>query len=78
MCVLTMNYNVCKSAIAFYGLYLSVTKECVCNQLLINPIIRNRTRHLDACNALHVTIFTLTYVNSSEYHSYSYSAEVWL
>jgi hypothetical protein len=34
----------CKSEIALYGLYLNVIKsECVI-QLLINPIIRTRTR----------------------------------
>jgi hypothetical protein len=45
MCVLTVNSEVCKSAIALYGLYVSVIKsECV-TQVLINPNIRTRTRH---------------------------------
>jgi hypothetical protein len=42
----TVNWNLCKSAIALHCLYLSVTRrECV-TKLLINPIIRTRTRHL--------------------------------
>jgi hypothetical protein len=44
VCV-AVNYNVCKSAIVLYGLYVNVIKsECV-TQVLINPIIRTRTRH---------------------------------
>jgi hypothetical protein len=41
-----VNWKVCKSAIVLYCLYLSVIKrECVTN-VLLNPIIRTRTRHL--------------------------------
>jgi hypothetical protein len=41
----TVNWKVCKSAIALYCLYFSVIKrECV-TEVLINPIIRTRTRH---------------------------------
>jgi hypothetical protein len=40
-----VNWKLCKSAIALYCLYLSVIKrECV-TEVLINPIIRTRTRH---------------------------------
>jgi hypothetical protein len=40
----TVNLKVCISAIALYCLCVSVTKsECV-TKLLINPIIRTRTR----------------------------------
>jgi hypothetical protein len=43
--------------IALYGLYLNVIKcECV-TKVLINPIIRNRTRHFVARTFLHVTFF---------------------
>jgi hypothetical protein len=39
-----LKWKVCKSAIALYCLYLSVIKrECV-TKVLINPIIRTRTR----------------------------------
>jgi hypothetical protein len=42
---ITVNYNVWKSAIALYCLYLNVIKrECV-TKVLINPSIRTRTRH---------------------------------
>jgi hypothetical protein len=45
VCV-SVNYNVCKSARALCDLYISViNSECV-TQLLINPIIRTRTRLL--------------------------------
>jgi hypothetical protein len=51
----TVNWNVCKSAIALYCLYLSVIKrECV-TEVLINPIIPTRTRHFVTRTALHVT-----------------------
>jgi hypothetical protein len=40
----TLNGKVCKLAIVLYGLCVSVIKsECV-TQLLINPIVRTRTR----------------------------------
>jgi hypothetical protein len=41
----TVKWKVCKSATVLYCLYLSVIKrECV-TEVLINPIIRTRTRH---------------------------------
>jgi hypothetical protein len=54
----TVNWKVYKSAIALYCLYLSVIKrECV-TKVLINPIIRTRTRHFVMRTTLHMTIFT--------------------
>jgi hypothetical protein len=50
----TVNWKVCKSAVALYCLYLSViTKECVI-EVLINPIIQTRTCRL--CHMYHPTI----------------------
>jgi hypothetical protein len=43
VCV-TVNYNVCKSARALCDLYVSVIKSACVSQLLINAIIRTRTR----------------------------------
>jgi hypothetical protein len=37
-----VNYNACKSVIA---LYLNVIKRQIVTKVLINPIIRTRTRH---------------------------------
>jgi hypothetical protein len=52
----TVNWKVCKSAIALYCLYLNVIKrECV-TEVLINPNIRNRTRHFVRRTTLYVTI----------------------
>jgi hypothetical protein len=39
------NWKVCKSAIVLYCLYLSVIKREDVTKVLINPIIRTRTRH---------------------------------
>jgi hypothetical protein len=48
-----VNWNVCKSAIAQYCLYLGVIKrECV-TEMLINPIIRTGTRRF--CCVYHPT-----------------------
>jgi hypothetical protein len=53
----TVNWKLCKPEIALYCLYLSVIKrECV-TKVLINPIIRTRTRHFVTRTTLHVTIF---------------------
>jgi hypothetical protein len=52
----TVNWSVCKSAIALYCLHLSVIKrECV-TEVLINPTVRTRTRHFVPRTILHVTI----------------------
>jgi hypothetical protein len=52
----TVNCQVWKSAIALYCLYLIVIKrECV-TKVLINPIIRTRTRHFVTHTVLHVTV----------------------
>jgi hypothetical protein len=52
----TMSWKMCKSAIALYCLYLSVIKrECV-TEVLINQIIRTRTRQFVARTTLHVTV----------------------
>jgi hypothetical protein len=41
----TVDWKVCKSAIALYGLYLNViVSECI-TKMLINPIIQTRTHH---------------------------------
>jgi hypothetical protein len=68
-----MNWNVCKSTIALYCPYLSVIKrECV-TYVLINPIIRTRTRHF--CHVYHPThdnmYFLTTYimVKSCKHHA---------
>jgi hypothetical protein len=41
----TVNCKVCKSAIALCYLYLSIIKRQCVTEVLINPIIRTRTRH---------------------------------
>jgi hypothetical protein len=41
----TVNWKVCKSAIPLYCLYLSVIKRERVTEVLINPIIRTKTRH---------------------------------
>jgi hypothetical protein len=49
----TVNCNWRKRDIALYGLCISVIYEWVGNQLIINPIIRTRTRPI---SGVHVTI----------------------
>jgi hypothetical protein len=51
-----VEWKACKSAIALCCLYLSVIKTVCVTKLLINPIIRTRTRHFVASTTLHVTI----------------------
>jgi hypothetical protein len=55
----TVNWKMCKSTIPLYSLYLRVIKrECVTN-VLINPIIRTRTRHF--CRVYPLRFFVLDY-----------------
>jgi hypothetical protein len=49
----TVNWEVCKSEIAPYGLYLNVIKSQCVTQVLINPIIRTRTHRI--CHAYNPT-----------------------
>jgi hypothetical protein len=52
----TVECKACKSVVALYCLHLSVIKgECV-TKVLINPIIRTRTRHFITRTTLHVTV----------------------
>jgi hypothetical protein len=40
----TVNWKVYKSAMALYGLYVNVIKGVCVTKVLVNPIIRTRTR----------------------------------
>jgi hypothetical protein len=52
----TVNWNVCKSAIELYYLYLSaINRECL-TEVLINQIIRTGTRHFVTRTTINVTI----------------------
>jgi hypothetical protein len=52
----TVNWNVCKSAIALYCMYLKVIKRLYVNKLLIHPISQTRTRHFGTRTILHVKL----------------------
>jgi hypothetical protein len=53
----TVNWKMCKSAIA---MYLSVIKRVSVTKVLINPIIRTRTRYFRHAYPVHVTLLILT------------------
>jgi hypothetical protein len=71
----TVSWKVCISAIALYCLYLSVIKKEYVTEVLINPIIRTRTRHFVTRTTLHVTILKYCILPTKYFFSFVYLSQ---